>query len=106
MNSDLYMYLVPAMGLIGLLYTLWNYYRVSKQDAGTHRMKEISKYIADGAMAFLRAEWKILTYFGIIVALLLGFMGYSNKESHWSIAIAFLIGAFFSALAGYIGMRA
>lgn len=106
MNSDLYMYLVPAMGLIGLLYTLWKYLWVSKQDAGTDRMKEISKYIADGAMAFLRAEWKILTYFGIIVALLLGFMGYSNKESHWSIAIAFLIGAFFSALAGYIGMRA
>src|SRR5215218_8957620 len=57
-------------------------------------------------MAFLKAEWKILTYFGIVVALLLGFMGYTNKESHWSIALAFLIGAFFSALAGYIGMRA
>ena len=57
-------------------------------------------------MAFLRAEWKILTYFGIIVALLLGFMGASNKESHWSIAIAFLIGAFFSAFAGFIGMKA
>ena len=71
MNSDLYMYLVPAMGLIGLLYTLWKYYWVSKQDAGTDRMKEISKYIADGAMAFLWAEWKILNYFGIIVDLLL-----------------------------------
>jgi len=69
-------------------------------------MKEISTYIAEGAMAFLRAEWKILTYFGIIVALLLGFMGASNKESHWSIAIAFLIGAFFSAFAGFIGMKA
>src|SRR5215218_2398072 len=69
-------------------------------------MKEISTYIAEGAMAFLRAEWKILTYFGIVVALLLGYMGASNKESHWSIAIAFLIGAFFSALAGFIGMKA
>src|SRR5678815_3156268 len=104
MNS--YVYLVPAMGLIGLLYTFWKFNWVSKQDAGTDRMKEISKYIADGAMAFLRAEWKILTYFGIIVAVLLGYMGYSNKESHWSIAVAFVIGAFFSALAGYIGMRA
>src|SRR5688500_16676319 len=101
-----YVYLVPVMGLLGLLYTFWKFAWVSKQDAGTDRMKEISNYIAEGAMAFLRAEWKILTYFGIIVALLLGFMGYSNKESHWSIAIAFLIGAFFSALAGYIGMRA
>ena len=106
MKSDLYMYLVPAMGLIGLLYTFWKFNWVSKQEAGTDRMKEISKYIADGAMAFLRAEWKILTYFGLIVALLLAFMGSRNPESHWSIAVAFLIGAFFSALAGYIGMRA
>jgi K(+)-stimulated pyrophosphate-energized sodium pump len=100
------MYLVPAMGVIGLLYTLWKFFWVSKQDAGTDRMKEISTYIADGAMAFLRAEWKILTYFGIVVALLLGYMGFSNKESHWSIALAFLLGAFFSALAGFIGMKA
>jgi K(+)-stimulated pyrophosphate-energized sodium pump len=106
MNFDQSMYLVPLMGLIGLLYTIWKFFWVSKQDAGTDRMKEISNYIAEGAMAFLRAEWKILTYFGIIVALLLGFMGYSNAESHWSIAIAFLIGAVFSALAGYIGMKA
>ncbi|MGN6165128.1 MAG: sodium-translocating pyrophosphatase [Flavisolibacter sp.] len=105
MNSSL-VYLVPAMGLIGLLYTLWKFSWVSKQDAGTDRMKEISTYIADGAMAFLKAEWKILTYFGIIVGLLLFFMGNSNPDSHWSIAIAFLIGAFFSAAAGYIGMRA
>jgi K(+)-stimulated pyrophosphate-energized sodium pump len=94
------------MGLIGLLYTLWKFLWVSKQDAGTERMKEISNYIAEGAMAFLRAEWKILTYFGIIVALLLGFMASRNPHSHWFIAVAFLIGAFFSALAGYIGMRA
>lgn len=104
MNS--YVYLVPVMGLIGLLYTFWKFVWVSKQDAGTDRMKEISTYIAEGAMAFLRAEWKILTYFGIIVALLLAFMGSRNPDSHWSIAVAFLLGAFFSALAGYIGMRA
>lgn len=100
------MYLVPAMGVIGLLYTLIKYSWVSKQDAGTDRMKEISTYIADGAMAFLKAEWKILSYFAVIVALLLGFMGSRNDSSHWSIAIAFLIGAFFSALAGFIGMKA
>jgi K(+)-stimulated pyrophosphate-energized sodium pump len=104
MNS--YAYLVPAMGVIGLLYTLIKFNWVSRQDAGTPRMKEISTYIAEGAMAFLRAEWKILTYFVIIVGLLLGYMGYSSAESHWSIALAFVIGAFFSALAGYIGMRA
>ncbi|MDQ3846071.1 MAG: sodium/proton-translocating pyrophosphatase, partial [Bacteroidota bacterium] len=104
MNS--YVYLVPLMGLIGLLFTIWRFMWVGKQDDGTDRMREISAYIAEGAMAFLKAEWKILTYFGIIVALLLAFMGSRNPESHWLIAVAFLIGAFFSALAGYIGMRA
>lgn len=104
MNS--YVYLVPIMGLIGLLYTLFKFNWVGRQDAGTDRMKEISNYIAEGAMAFLRAEWKILTYFVFIVALLLGFMASRNAHSHWFIAVAFILGAFFSALAGYIGMRA
>lgn len=103
---DKLIYAVPAMGVIGLLYTFWKFAWVSKQDAGSERMKEISTYIAEGAMAFLKAEWKILTYFGIIVAVLLAYMGSRNPESDWTIAIAFLIGAFFSALAGYIGMRA
>ncbi len=103
---DSYVYLVPIMGLIGLLYTFFKFNWVGRQDAGTDRMKEISQYIAEGAMAFLRAEWNILTYFVIIVALLLAYMGWSSEHSHWSIALAFIVGAFFSALAGYIGMRA
>jgi K(+)-stimulated pyrophosphate-energized sodium pump len=98
-------YAVPVMGIIGLLFTLIKFNWVSRQDAGTDRMKEISNYIAEGAMAFLKAEYKILTYFVIVVALLLGVMGYSDKNSHWSIAIAFVIGALFSALAGFIGMK-
>jgi len=55
-------YLVPLMGIIGLLYTLVKFKWVSNQDAGSDRMKEISNYIAEGAMAFLKAEWKILGY--------------------------------------------
>ena len=93
------------MGIIGLIYTLVKFNWVSKQDAGDDRMKEISTYIADGAMAFLKAEWKILAYFVAIVAILLGFMASKNAESHWSIAIAFIIGAVFSATAGFIGMK-
>ncbi len=104
MDNQLF-YAVPAMGVIGLLYTLIKFNWVSKQDAGNARMKEISTYIAEGAMAFLKAEWKILGYFVAIVALLLGFMAQSNPESHWSIAISFLIGSVFSATAGYIGMK-
>ena len=98
-------YLVPAMAVIGLLYTFVKFNWVSKQDAGNERMKEISDYIATGAMAFLKAEWKILGYFVVIVAILLGVMALANPNSHWSIAIAFVIGAVFSATAGYIGMR-
>ncbi len=98
-------YLVPAFGVLALLYTFIKSAWVSKQDAGNERMTEISKYIAEGAMAFLKAEYKILTYFVIIAGLLLAFMGYSNPKSSPVIALAFVIGAFFSALAGYIGMR-
>jgi K(+)-stimulated pyrophosphate-energized sodium pump len=93
------------MGIVGLLYTLLKFNWVSKQDAGNARMKEISDYIAEGAMAFLKAEWKILGYFVVIVALLLGFMASKNEDSHWTIAVAFVIGAIFSATAGYIGMK-
>ncbi|MGZ5248473.1 MAG: sodium/proton-translocating pyrophosphatase, partial [Flavitalea sp.] len=70
---DKLIYLVPVMGAIGLLYTFIKFNWVSKQDAGDARMKEISDYIAEGAMAFLRAEWKILGYFVVIVAILLAF---------------------------------
>jgi len=98
-------YLVPLSGLIGLIYTLIKFNWVSKQDAGTDRMKEISNYIAEGAMAFLKAEWKILGYFVVIVAMLLALMASTNPHSHWSISIAFIVGAVFSATAGYIGMK-
>jgi len=98
-------YLVPAFGVLALVYTMIKGSWVGKQDAGNDRMKEISKYIAEGAMAFLKAEYKILTYFVIIAGLLLGFMGYSNPKSSPVIALAFVIGAVFSPLAGFIGMR-
>jgi len=98
-------YLVPAFGILALLFTVIKSAWVSKQDDGSDRMKEIAKYIAEGAMAFLKAEYKVLGYFVVIAALLLGIMGYSNANSSWTIAIAFVVGAFFSALAGFIGMR-
>ena len=99
-------YAVPVMGIIGLLYTLIKFQWVGKQDAGTPRMKEISTYIAEGAMAFLKAEWKVLGYFVVIVGILLAVMAQANPHSHWSIAVAFVAGAILSALAGFIGMKA
>ncbi|HEY4207609.1 MAG TPA: sodium-translocating pyrophosphatase [Puia sp.] len=102
---DKLIYLVPVMGAIGLVYTFIKFSWVSRQDAGTDRMQQISRYIAEGAMAFLKAEWKILSYFVVLGAILLALMGYSNPDSHWAIAISFVIGAVLSATAGYIGMR-
>ena len=102
---DNLIYVIPAMGIVGLLYTFVKFLWVSKQDGGNERMKEISTYISEGAMAFLKAEYRILAFFVIIGALLLGVMGFSNANSHWSISLAFVMGAFFSALAGFIGMK-
>ena len=102
---DKLIYLVPVMGAVGLIYTWWKFNWVGRQDAGNERMKEISTYIAEGAMAFLRAEWRILGYFVVIVGLLLAVMASTNPHGHWSIAIAFVVGAVFSATAGYIGMK-
>ncbi|RNA62312.1 sodium-translocating pyrophosphatase [Chryseobacterium nematophagum] len=97
--------LVPIFGVIALLYTFLQSKWVNKQNAGNEKMKIISGHIADGAMAFLKAEYKILTYFVAVVAILLAVMGASNSNSHWSIGIAFTMGAIFSALAGFIGMK-
>jgi K(+)-stimulated pyrophosphate-energized sodium pump len=102
---DNLIYVIPAMGIVGLIYTFVKFAWVNKQDAGNEKMKEISTYIADGAMAFLKTEYKILSYFVIIAALLLGIMGYSSANSSWSIAISFISGAVLSALAGFNGMR-
>jgi K(+)-stimulated pyrophosphate-energized sodium pump len=108
---DNIIYYVPVFGIIGLLYTAWRFSWVSKQPAGDANMQKLSGYIADGAIAFLKAEWKVLAYFAIPTAILLFFLG-SNEGTaenpiHSSplIAVAFLIGAFLSALAGYIGMK-
>ena len=98
-------YLVPLCGIIGLLYTAWRFKWVTDQPAGDANMQKLSGYIADGAIAFLKAEWKILAYFAIPTAILLAWLGSSTDKSSWIIAIAFLIGALFSAFAGYVGMK-
>ena len=98
-------YLIPAFGVLALLYTFIKSAWVTRQDAGNERMSTIAQYIAEGAMAFLKAEYKVLTYFVIIACLFLGYLGTVGENSSPIIVIAFIIGAFFSALAGFIGMR-
>jgi K(+)-stimulated pyrophosphate-energized sodium pump len=105
-------YLIPILGLIGILVMISKSIWVAKQDAGDAKMTELAGYIADGAMAFLKAEWKVLSIFVLFASLLLAYSGtiheVNGKEIHssWIISIAFIIGAVLSALAGYIGMRA
>jgi K(+)-stimulated pyrophosphate-energized sodium pump len=102
-------YLVPVLGIIGLIYMAFLFSWVNRQDAGDSKMKEIAGYIAEGAMAFLKAEYRILAIFVVIASILLGIIstvpGIKSEHSHWFIIIAFIIGAVFSALAGFIGMR-
>ena len=98
-------YLIPAFGVVALIFTAIRSAWVNKQEAGDVKMQELAKYIADGAMAFLRAEWKVLAYFAIIAAALLAWSGTTVETSSPIIAISFLIGAFLSAFAGYIGMN-
>ena len=98
-------YMVPALGVLGLIVMAIKSSWVTKQESGDKTMVELAGYIADGAMAFLRAEWKVLGYFAVIAMILLGWSGMMVETSSPVIAVSFLIGAFFSAFAGYIGMR-
>jgi K(+)-stimulated pyrophosphate-energized sodium pump len=98
-------YLIPVAGLIALAYTFLKSSWVSKQDVGTERMEKIGKHISSGAMAFLKAEYRVLAIFVIAVAVLLGISGTTNEQSHPLQAASFIMGALFSGLAGFIGMR-
>ena len=102
--GDTLIYLIPVLGIVGLLYTFWKSSWVSKQEVGTDRMATIAANIADGAMSFLKAEYKVLSIFVICVAILLGVTADSDTSSPL-VAVSFVLGAICSALAGFIGMR-
>ena len=99
------LYAVPALGLLALLYTWLRAGWVARQDAGDAQMQTIAGYIADGAIAFLRAEYKVLAFFALIASVFLGYLGFTGEKSSPVIVIAFLLGAAFSATAGFIGMK-
>ena len=96
---------LPFFGVIALAYVFWKNSWVSKQEEGTEKMSRIAKNIADGAMSFLKAEYKILSIFVLAVAVLLYFKGSSEEGSNGMVAVSFIVGAICSALAGFIGMR-
>ena len=99
----IYMPIVAA--IIGLIYMVIKKSWVMKQDAGDGKMKEISDHIYEGALAFLNAEYRLLTIFVIGVSILLTIVSFVVPTTHWLIVIAFIFGAFFSAFAGNMGMK-
>lgn len=96
-------YSLPIFGIIGLLYVVWRSAWVAKQEVGSQKMADIAARIAEGAMAFLKAEYRVLAIFVVSVAILLGVS--AGDDSSPLVAVSFVLGAFCSALAGFIGMR-
>jgi K(+)-stimulated pyrophosphate-energized sodium pump len=98
---------VPLLGVLALIFMFIKSSGVSKQDPGNELMQRIGKNIADGAMAFLKAEYKVLSIFVIAVAIILGVSAAmdSNEDTHWMISVSFIVGAICSGLAGFIGMN-
>ncbi len=98
------LFYVLGAGVLAMLFSFWKTSWINSQDEGNDRMKKIGKSIADGAMAFLKAEYRILAIFVIIVAGLLAFAANSQDDSMF-ISLSFLVGAFASGLAGFLGMK-
>jgi len=102
---ELIIQFLPAFGVLALLFVFIKNNWVSKQEVGNEKMARIAKNIADGAMSFLKAEYKILSIFVVAVAILLFFKGQAEAGSNGMVAVSFIVGAICSALAGFIGMK-
>ena len=98
-------YILPLFGVVGLIYMAWLASWVVKQDAGDSKMTEIARHISEGAMAFLKAEYRILAIYVVLAGAALGLLSQMVASSHWLIVVAFVMGCIFSALAGFIGMN-
>lgn len=103
MNSIIH--IIPLFGILALLYTVWKSSWITKQDPGNERMQKIAGHISEGAMAFLKAEYRVLAIFVVLVAILLAVSGANADDSSPLVGVSFIVGAFCSALAGFIGMR-
>jgi len=103
MNNNLL--LIILSGVLAMVFSFWKTSWITKQSQGNERMKSIGASIADGAMAFLRAEYRILGVFVIAVAFILGFANSGRADSSAMISFSFIVGAFTSGLAGFLGMK-
>jgi len=105
MSLEVMLYLIPAAGLLALLYAYLKAKQINKADSGTDKMREIGGHIREGAMAFLGREYKVLAVFVLAVAVLLAVANSSMENSSWLVGVSFIVGAVCSALAGFFGMR-
>ena len=105
MNLEILLLIIPALGVLALLFTWWKTQEINATPEGSERMSKIAASIQEGAMAFLKAEYRILVIFVAGVAVLLYWSGSNNENSHALVAVSFAVGAFCSALAGYLGMK-
>jgi K(+)-stimulated pyrophosphate-energized sodium pump len=103
--ESMMIYMPIAAAIIGLIYMVIKKSWVMKQDAGDGKMKEISDHIYEGALAFLKAEYRLLAIFVVIVSVLLAIVSFVVPSTHILIVVAFIFGAFFSAYAGNMGMK-
>ena len=95
---------IPLTGIIALVFVYVKNRWVTSNDVGSEKMERIAKNISDGAMAFLKAEYKILAVFVFFTSLLLALKG-ENEGTSWLVSVSFILGAICSALAGFIGMK-
>ena len=107
--KDWVIYLIPVMGLAGLLFAYIKAKWVAKQDPGTERMQELAGFVQEGAMAFLRREYRVLAVFVAVVGgalMIVGYLGKSEPNLHrtWLVGFSFVIGAVCSGAAGWFGM--
>ena len=99
-----YFYLVPAASIVALLFAFYFYKRMMKESEGTEKMKLIASYVREGAMSYLKQQYKVVTLVFIVLALLFAAMAFFGLQNNW-VPFAFLTGGFFSGLAGFFGMK-
>ena len=104
MNPEILFWIVPVASIIALAFAAAFFFNMKKADEGTDRMKEIAGYVREGAMAYLKQQYKVVALFFIIIAVIFAVMAYFNMQNN-IVPVAFLTGGFFSGLAGFIGMK-
>ena len=104
MNPEILFWIVPVASIVALLFAAIFFFNMKKADEGTDRMKEIAGYVREGAMAYLKQQYKVVAFFFIIIALIFAVMAYFNMQNN-IVPVAFLTGGIFSGLAGFIGMK-